>query len=123
MRLDTSEALTERKTIPSHFSELCVAAVDPIGRGDLQPSTDAGLAPQLVSILDPALGFFQGQTIGSIGGSEGSGVDDRRRSRMNIGSFGATRIPHLLLAILPPLMSNDYVDYTLAIRNDEPLIQ
>lgn len=42
---------------------------------------------------------------------------------MSIGSFGAIRIPNLLLAILPPLMSNDYVEYTLAIRNDEPLIQ
>lgn len=61
-----------------HLSELCVGAVDPIGMGDLQPSTDAGLAPQLVSILDPALGFFQGETMGSIGGSEGSGVDDCR---------------------------------------------
>jgi hypothetical protein len=75
---DSAEALREHKNIASHFSELCVAAVDPVGRGDLQPSTDAGLAPQLVSILDPALGFFQGETIGSIGGSEGSGVDDRR---------------------------------------------
>ncbi len=59
MKLDTAEALREHKNITSHFSELCVAAVDPIGRGDLQSSTDAGLAPQLVSILDPALEFFQ----------------------------------------------------------------
>jgi hypothetical protein len=42
---------------------------------------------------------------------------------MSIGTLGAIRIPYLLLAILSPLMSNDYVDYTLAIRNDEPLIQ
>lgn len=41
---------------------------------------------------------------------------------MSIGTLGVIRIPHLLL-ILSPLMSNDYVDYTLAIRNDEPLVQ
>lgn len=53
MKLETAEAIHEHENIASHFSGLCVAAVDPVGRGDLQSSTYAGLAPRPVSTPHP----------------------------------------------------------------------